>query len=105
MATINTTPTIPTGIDILADQYVQDHASEIYPILSYVREHYGKFDFSQLSEAHKIATLTVVEHATRYGSFKTTFQLRHSLLGAMQNAERRLTCTDNGGPRPEHRAI
>lgn len=97
-------PKMPTGVDILADQFVVDHAGQMSPIEQYTLAQYGK-SFAKLPEQHKIATITVVTHAVQFCSFASTFQHRRAALQALRYATARLTTDENPMPRADFRAV
>ncbi len=102
--TINTTPSIPTGIDQQADVFIAEYAERMVPIQFWIVDHYSASSFDRATELQKLAALGVVSHATRYGTFKTLFQHRRAILEALRLATSRLTNTESGQPTPEQRS-
>lgn len=102
--TINTTPSIPTGIDQQADLFIKDYAPRMVPIQFWVVDHYRASSFDKATELQKLATLGVVTHAVEYGIFPSEFQRRRAILEAMRLAHSRLTDTESTGPKPAHRS-
>lgn len=102
--TLPAIPAMRTGIDLQADQFVQHYAERITPIQFWVADQYRASSFAKATELQRLASLGVVLHAVELCEFATEFQHRRAILESLRLATGRLTETDNGGPKPEHRA-
>lgn len=103
--TLPSIPTMRTGIDLQADQFVQHYAERITPIQFWVVDQYRASSFAKATELQKLATLGVVMHAVELCEFKNVFQHRRAILEALRLATGRLTDTESTAPKHEYRSV
>lgn len=102
--TINTTPTIPTQVDLQADFFITQMEERLAPVQHWTRAAYGD-SFDRISEQNKLATIHVVEHAVAYGGWKTDFTQRRAASEALRLATGRLMETGPNAPSADYKAV